>query len=117
MLKKPIFVGFSGLVVPSNNEATTTTGHKMNLDNILVHQKDGILSLVALGKYERAIFALETLQELWEECNYGYKLREIVKRIDFELWRDTSGQHWKKRKQIEATRELLKEKFPRYFAA
>jgi hypothetical protein len=89
----------------------------MNLDNILVHQKDSILSLVALGKYERAINALETLHELWEECNYGYKLREIVKRIDFELWRDEAGTHWKKKKQLEQTREMLKEKFPTYFAA
>lgn len=88
----------------------------MNLDNILMHQKDGIVELVNVCQYGKAIMLLETLQELWEECNYGYKLREIVKRIDFELW-NSGGDHWKVKKKMDDQRKLLKEKFPTYFAA
>lgn len=84
------------------------------LDNILVSQKDGILSLINNAHYEKAIHALETLQSLWIATNYEYKLKELIKRIDFELWRDSANLHWKTKKNLETIRTTLKEKFYKY---
>jgi hypothetical protein len=87
------------------------------LNNTLVHQKDGILSLVNKGEFEKATFLLESLLELWENCSYSYKFREIVKRMSDELWEayNDSSLHWKHKEKARSLRESLRNKFPTYF--
>ena len=50
-------------------------------DNILVHQKNFILSLVNDDKFDQALAHLEFVKELWVACDYTYKYREIRQRI------------------------------------
>ena len=86
------------------------------LDNVLVNQKNGILSLVNVGEYDKAIFLLESFLELWETCSYTYKIREVIKRIDSHLFAeyDTPSLHWKIREKLEKMRQSLRNKFPSY---
>lgn len=52
------------------------------LDNLLVHQKNYILTLINDGRLAEAQVALQTVAELWSCCNYAYKEREIQARIE-----------------------------------
>lgn len=47
------------------------------LDNILVHQKNQILSLIRDGEWEIAGKMLDLLEELWKTTRYDYKTREL----------------------------------------
>lgn len=50
-------------------------------DNLLVRQKEAILSLIQQGKYGDASAALSVVREMWIAHSYGYKADEIVQRI------------------------------------
>ena len=54
------------------------------LDNILVAQKDGILFQINRGDFDAAFAQLACVRELWFACNYGYKFKELIARIDAE---------------------------------
>jgi uncharacterized alkaline shock family protein YloU len=51
------------------------------IENELVHQKDRILALVNEEEYEKALFLLNFVTELWVKVEYGYKISEIKERI------------------------------------
>lgn len=51
------------------------------LDNALVRQKDAILFEINNGEYSKAQMHLDLVRDLWNACNYGYKVLEIQKRI------------------------------------
>lgn len=51
------------------------------LDNILVKQKDRILSLINAGRTDTAREILFIVCDLWFKCNYGYKYQELIDRI------------------------------------
>jgi len=50
----------------------------MDLDNILVRQKNLILSHIGKTNYIEALIALEIVRELWIEAEYGYKMNELL---------------------------------------
>lgn len=69
----------------------------LDLDNILVRQKDTILSQVTAlqiefeqygyhkmmpEKVDQVYYQLEIVRELWDACSYSYKYREIAKLLD-----------------------------------
>lgn len=62
-----------------------------DLDNILVHQKDNILRLINAEDWDKAIFALEVVEELWIATGYGYKGFELSERIHKELCHKLDG--------------------------
>jgi len=80
-------------------------------DNILVHQKDFILSLVNDDKFDQALAHLELVKELWVKCDYTYKYREIRQRITDrvrQLW--IEADHWRtEQKWYEYLQKLLGE--------
>jgi 3-methyladenine DNA glycosylase Tag len=55
------------------------------LDNILVRQKDKLISMIdnatSPQRLQRAVAALKVVQELWETCSYSYKYDELRERI------------------------------------
>lgn len=51
------------------------------LDNMLVRQKDYILSTLDKGDYRAALLTLHCLREFWYAMNYGYKFEEILEKI------------------------------------
>ena len=68
---------------------------KYDIENILVHQKDRILTIIAQaeGVYtadeeiHEAGIMLEIVKELWHACDYGYKWKELKARIeDWYVW-------------------------------
>ena len=52
------------------------------LDNILVRQKDWIIRMIDDGKFNEAQFAIAILVDLWCRCSYGYKIDELIERIN-----------------------------------
>jgi len=77
----------------------------LGLDNCLIRQKDHILTLVNEEKYEEAIVLLDFSEELWAECTYAYKTREIRERIKNALREKIHVcAHWK---QHEKWKKLL----------
>ena len=61
------------------------------LSNELVHQKDELLRLVHVGTvdaYQRALTCLEFVAPLWAQQGYGYKVREIKSRCQFQINQD-----------------------------
>jgi len=57
----------------------------VQLDNILVHQKNYILRLINDGMLQAAEASLSTVRELWLATEYGYKIREIEMRISAKM--------------------------------
>lgn len=53
----------------------------VELDNILVHQKDIILSYLNQGKQREARACLLLVRELWKRCHYSYKHEELKQRL------------------------------------
>jgi len=51
------------------------------IENILVAQKNLIISMINDGKISSAYAMLMVVRELWENCDYGYKVKEIDNRI------------------------------------
>ena len=74
----------------------------LNIDAMLIRQKDHILGLCNDGKYEEVLSLLKFSEELWAECSYAYKTREIRDRVrravQEELWNAT---HWKTKEKYE----------------
>lgn len=52
-----------------------------DMDNILVKQKDIVLSRINSGALNEAQAILNVLRELWFTCDYGYKWTEVQRRI------------------------------------
>lgn len=70
----------------------------MDLDNILVRQKNLILSHICKTNYIEALIALEIVRELWIEAEYGYKMNELLHLIP-----DSSIIGFKKKKLMVST--------------
>ena len=87
-----------------------------DIENILMNQKDAVRELIHDGEYDKAMDRLETLRELWEECDYQYKLRELLRAIDELLWQEPEGEHWKTRQKRLEQRANLKVRFKYYFS-
>jgi hypothetical protein len=72
------------------------------LDNLLVRQKDRILDLCNAEKYEEALTLLDFAEEMWAECSYAYKTREIRDRIrralNENIW---NAEHWKQKEKLQ----------------
>ena len=51
------------------------------LDNLLVGQKDRILSAINDKEYVKAIAMLGAVWELWKATSYSYKGREVCDRL------------------------------------
>lgn len=51
------------------------------IENILVAQKDKIIRTINDGNLVAAYAMLSVLTPLWENCHYGYKVKEIEKRL------------------------------------
>jgi hypothetical protein len=54
----------------------------LELDNILVRQKNAIIEKINDGEFLAALHSLEIVRELWIESNYSYKVDELVRRIE-----------------------------------
>ena len=66
------------------------------MDNALIRQKDFIIDLINSGDYAAAITLLKFVKELWHECSYGYKWRELRERgIMATNAVDGVCRHWK----------------------
>ena len=52
-----------------------------NIENVLVEQKNSILSLLKNNKPAEALASLAVVADLWRLTDYGYKLREIAEQI------------------------------------
>lgn len=76
----------------------------LDMDNVLIHQKDDIFELIrrnTLDDLRIALRELKLLQELWCIENYHYKGRElcgIIKAKLTDAYWDTKN--WKRRKKI-----------------
>ena len=53
----------------------------MELDNILVRQKDSLIEKINGGEFMEALIILGAVRELWIESGYGYKVNELINRI------------------------------------
>lgn len=58
----------------------------LNQIDLLVEQKDKLISLLNELQYETVVNTLEFIAPLWVANDYGYKLGEIAYRVSFELW-------------------------------
>ena len=56
----------------------------VEIDFMLVRQKDNILSLISDKKFSEARACLAVVLELWQETSYLYKFDEILRRINLE---------------------------------
>lgn len=73
------------------------------MDNALVHQKDTIINHIDDLHYEEAILLLTFTKELWEECSYGYKWKELQERLLNTLkTQQEFNTHWKQVKALQA---------------
>jgi hypothetical protein len=71
--------------------------------NALVHQKNTIIDLIDFHSYEEAILLLAFTKELWEECSYGYKWKELQDRLLTTLRsQQEENTHWKQVKSLQA---------------
>ncbi len=52
-----------------------------NISSALVHQKDHIIILINNEEYEKALWTLCFVKEVWESLNYGYKTKELFQRL------------------------------------
>jgi len=80
-----------------------------SLDNVIVRQKNGIISLIDTGKFAEARAALSIISELWRAVtpSYTYKERELYKRlIDAEECAESEALERAERKR--ANREALR---------
>lgn len=53
------------------------------IDNALVSQKDVIWGMIGESRYEEALFVISFVSDMWEACDYGYKIVEfcnVIKR-------------------------------------
>jgi hypothetical protein len=91
--------------VPKETPDKGTTYDTTGAD-LLVAQKDFIYSVLLNGKlYERALDALELLENVWRANRYQYKLRDIAYRIGLELFEEksaTSPNAKRKREKLDA---------------
>ncbi len=78
------------------------------LDNVLIHQKDTIFSLInsdggdRAANLEQALDRLDTHYEFWVEANYHYKGKELAVAVHREataLLEDTKN--WKRRERLD----------------
>ncbi len=63
-----------------------------SLDHILVRQKDLLLRWINNCQYERALWTLFTLDELWIKAGYAYKGRELCDRAISRLSDEESSE-------------------------
>ncbi len=56
------------------------------IENQLVDQKNVILELVNEGQYDKALMLLDFASGLWQQCGYGYKIKEIRQRVKDAYW-------------------------------
>ena len=59
------------------------------LDNLLVEQKNRLITLIDSGGVDAAQLCLWVLTPLWQSCHYDYKIRELQERIN--NWRHNSS--------------------------
>lgn len=52
-----------------------------DLDNLLVRQKDSIISLINDGRITEAKTVLLTVSPMWIALDYSYKIKELEKRM------------------------------------
>jgi hypothetical protein len=79
-----------------------------NQIDLLVEQKDNIISLLIGEKYELAVDLLTFITPLWLANDYGYKLKEISYRISFELFPKWSALSGRSKTEKEKIMSLIK---------
>lgn len=95
--------------------------NEVELDNVLVHQKNEIMLLIHsqdLDRMQRALDRLDMLAELWCNSTYHYKGKECCQLIrDYCLQLRQDTRNWKRRDRINAIWQEAGVMWDRFFKA
>ena len=68
-----------------SREQTKLAYSEVNIDNLLVGQKNEIIQMIDSGRIDQAMASLTTVRAMWLNLGYGYKLTELKSRINHRL--------------------------------
>jgi len=79
-----------------------------NQIDLLVEQKDNLISLLNEKEYDKVVDLLTFITPLWLANDYGYKLKEISYRISYELFPMWSALSERSKKEKAKIMSLIK---------